>query len=464
MTQSPAVAEKTAALIASCLLKYRLKSAVMDYSEGSMFTLFRLAPSAGIRSSQISALIPELCRSLNVTEIRMIDFIPGTPYIGLLVKNKFRKIVSFSHCFTKWTEDKSLPQLSMMAGENITGEPVSLDLTQLPHLLIAGTTGSGKSMLMHSLILSLLYRTSPANVRLVLCDAHHPELSLYRDTPHLLLPVLSDSTEIAEALHFLTTEAEIRRKQFSVINAPDLRRYNEKIAIAESFGRPIPDPFWRPEDCMAEHPRLSHKPAIVICIENAVQLINDHSNIEDLILPLLQQGGMTGIHLLLTTRSPLPTKINQQLKFHIPARIAMTVTSKADSHFIIGQHGAEILSGDGDMLLITADSAEPQRIQGAYISDSDIHNAVDYCKKWGDVSYLNTGKTVVQNTCDLDPLFDRAVQFVTETQRVSISGIQREFRIGYNRAARIVEEMEESGIISEPFSDGRREVLVPGLF
>lgn len=246
------------------------------------------------------------------------------------------------------------------------------------------------------------------------------------------------------------------------MNAPDLRRYNEKIALAESFGRPIPDPFWRPKDCMTDHPRLSHKPAIVICIENAVQLINDHSNIEDLILPLLQQGGMIGIHLLLTTRSPLPTKINQQLKFHIPARIAMTVTSKADSHFIIGQHGAEILSGNGDMLLITADSAKPQRIQGAYISDSDIHNAVDYCKKWGDVSYLiNTGKTVVQDACDLDPLFDRAVQFIAEKQRVSISAIQREFRIGYNRAARIVEEMEEMGIISKPFSDGRREVLVP---
>lgn len=393
----------------------------------------------------------------------MIDFIPGTPYIGLLVKNESWKTVSFSHCFTKWTEDKSLPQLSVMAGENITGEPVSLDLTQLPHLLIAGTTGPGKSMLMHSLILSLLYRTSPANVRLVLCDAHHPELSLYRNTPHLLFPVLSDSAEITEALHFLTTEAEIRRKQFSAINVPDLRRYNEKIALAESFGRPIPDPFWRPENYMAEHPRLSHKPAIIICIENAVQLINDNSNIEDLILPLLQQGGMTGIHLLLTTRSPLPTKINQQLKFYIPARIAMTVTSKADSHFIIGQHGAEILSGNGDMLLITADSAEPQRIQGAYISDSDIHNAVDYCKKWGDVNYLTTGRTVVPGACDLDPLFDRAVQFVAEKQRVSISDIQREFRIGYNRAARIVEEMEESGIISEPFSDGRREVLVPGL-
>nr|WP_247719179.1 FtsK/SpoIIIE domain-containing protein [Morganella morganii] len=350
-----------------------------------------------------------------------------------------------------------------MAGENITGEPVSLDLTQLPHLLIAGTTGSGKSMLMHSLILSLLYRTSPANVRLVLCDAHHPELSLYHDTPHLLFPVLSDSTKITEALHFLTTEAEIRRKHFSAINAPDLRRYNEKVALAESFGRPIPDPFARPEDYTTEHPCLGHKPAIVICIENAVQLINDHSNIEDLILPLLQQGAMTGIHLLLTTRSPLPTKINQQLKFHIPARIAMTVTSKADSHFIIGQYGAEILSGNGDMLLITADSAEPQRIQGAYISDSDIHNAVDYCKKWGNVSYINTGRTVVPGDDDLDPLFDHAVQFITEKQQVSISGIQQEFRIGYNRAARIVEEMEESGIISEPFSDGRREILVPGI-
>ncbi|HEJ9416302.1 TPA: cell division protein FtsK [Proteus mirabilis] len=450
--------------IESCFLQYQIKGEVVGYDEGATFTLFRIELGRGIKVSQVIALVPELCRSLSVVDIKVIDFIAGTPYIGLRVTNTYRRAVSFVECFNLWSGINGLSTLSVMLGEDIIGEPIGWDLAQMPHLLIAGVTRSGKSMLMHSLVMSILYRNPPDKVRFVMFDTSQLELSLYNDIPHLLFPVVSDSIESIKPLSFLVSELQRRQKLFSALNQRNLSGYNKVISNAKELGKPIPDPFGRSNENYSEHPYLDSEPEIVVCVDDYVQLIGEYKQIGEMLVLLSQQGYAVGIHLILTTRSPLSTSIGSQLRINIVTRIALSVSSRADSNLILRQYGAESLFGLGDMLFVSPSFSEPIRIQGAYVSDSDIRDAVDYCKRWGSVSYLNLYDDV-QNTNmsaeELDPLFAQVVEFTVEKQWVSISGIQRQFRIGYNRAARIIEQLELQGIVSEQNCNGNREVLAP---
>lgn len=459
---TPQELDTMAQAIESCLLQYQIKAWVVNYDEGATFTLFRVELGNGIKASQITTLVPELCRFLSVVDIKVIDFIVGTPYIGLRVTNTYRRVVPFVECFNQWSGSNGLSSLSVMLGEDIIGDPVGWDLAQMPHLLIAGVTHSGKSMLMHSLVMSILYRNSPDKVRFVMFDTSQLELSLYNDIPHLLFPVASDSVESIKPLTFLVSELQRRQKLFGALNQRNLSGYNKVISNAKELGRPIPDPFWRPNENYSEHPYLGYEPEIIVCVDDYVQLIGEYKQIGEMLVLLSQQGHAVGIHLILTTRSPLSTSIGTQLRINIPTRVALSVSSRADSNLILDQYGAESLFGSGDMLFVTPSLSEPIRIQGSYVSDSDIKDTVDYCKRWGSASYLNLCDDT-ENTCmpeeELDPLFEQAVEFVVEQQRVSISGIQRQFRIGYNRAAMIVEQLELQGIVSEPGHNGNREVL-----
>ncbi|MEX9785875.1 DNA translocase FtsK [Providencia manganoxydans] len=445
--------------IESCFLQYQIKGEVVGYDEGTTFTLFRIELGRGIKASQVTALVPELCRSLSVVDIKVIDFIAGTPYIGLRVTNTYRRAVPFVECFNQWCRNNGLSSLSVMFGEDIIGEPVGWDLAQMPHLLIAGVTRSGKSMLMHSLVMSILYRNSPDKVRFVMFDTSQLELSLYNDIPHLLFPVASDPVESIKPLSFLLVELQRRQKLFSAFNQRDLGGYNTVISNAKELGRLIPDPFWRPNENYSEHPYLDSEPEIVVCVDDYVQLIGEYKQIGEMLVLLSQHGHAVGIHLILTTRSPLSTSIGSQLRINIPTRIALSVSSRADSNLILDQYGAESLFGLGDMLFTSPSLSEPTRIQGTYVSDSDIRNTVDYCKRWGSASYLNFyGDTQNGDVPEeeLDPLFEQATEYVVEKQRVSISGIQRQFRISYNRAAMIVEQLELQGIVSEQDHNGNR--------
>ncbi|MBQ0436819.1 DNA translocase FtsK [Providencia rettgeri] len=461
---SPQELEAMACAIESCFLQYQIRGEVVGYDEGATFALFKIELGRGIKASQVTAVVPELCRSLSAVDIKIIDFIAGTPYIGLRVTNTYRRVVPFVDCFNLWSGNNRLSSLSVMLGEDIIGEPVGWDLAQMPHLLIAGVTRSGKSMLMHSLVMSILYRNSPDKVRFVMFDTSQLELSLYNDIPHLLFPSASDFVESIKALTFLVNELKRRQKLFGALNQRNLSGYNKVISSAKELGRPIPDPFWRPNENYSDHPYLDSEPEIVVCVDDYVQLIGEYKQIGEMLVLLSQQGHAVGIHLILTTRSPLSTSIGSQLRTNIPTRIALSVSSRADSNLILDQYGAESLFGLGDMLFASPSLSEPTRIQGTYVSDSDIRDTVDYCKRWGSASYLNfygdaqNGDVVEE---ELDPLFDQATEYVVEKQRVSISGIQRQFRIGYNRAAMIVEQLELQGIVSEQGHHGNREVLAP---
>ncbi|QEZ92888.1 DNA translocase FtsK [Proteus sp. CD3] len=461
---SPQKLDSMAQAIESCFLQYQIKGEVVSYDEGATFTLFRIELGRGIKASQVTALVPELCRFLSVVDIKVIDFIAGTPYIGLRVTNTYRRAVPFVECFNQWNGSNGLSSLSVMLGEDIIGEPVGWDLTQMPHLLIAGVTRSGKSMLMHSLVMSILYRNSPDKVRFVMFDTSQLELSLYNGIPHLLFPVASDSVESIKPLSFLLAELQRRQKLFSALNQRNLSGYNTVILNAKELDKPIPDPFWRPNENYSDHPYLGSEPEIVVCVDDYVQLIGEYKQIGEILVLLSQQGHVVGIHLILTTRGSLSTSIGSQLRINIPTRVALSMSSRADSNLILDQYGAESLFGLGDMLFTSPSLSEPTRIQGTYVSDSDIRNAIDYCKRWGSASYLNfygdTQNGYVSEE-ELDPLFDQATEYVVEKQRVSISGIQRQFRIGYNRATRIVEQLELQGIVSEQNHNGNRKVLAP---
>ncbi|HCI96273.1 DNA translocase FtsK [Providencia rettgeri] len=459
---SPQELDSMARAIESCFLQYQIRGEVVGYDEGATFALFKIELGRGIKASQVTALVPELCRSLSVVDIKVIDFIAGTPYIGLRVTNTYRRVVPFVDCFNLWSGNNVLSSLYVMLGEDIIGGPVGWDLAQMPHLLIAGVTRSGKSMLMHSLVMSILYRNPPDKVRFVMFDTSQLELSLYNDIPHLLFPVASDSVESIKPLSFLLAELQRRQKLLSALNQRNLSGYNKVISSAKELGRSIPDPFWRPNENYSDHPYLDSEPEIVVCVDDYVQLIGEYKQIGEMLVLLSQQGHAVGIHLILTTRNLLSTSIGSQLRINIPTRIALSVSSRADSNLILDQYGAESLFGLGDMLFVSPSLSEPIRIQGTYVSDSDIRNTVDYCKRWGSASYLNLyGDAQNGNVSEeeLDPLFDQATEYVVEKQRVSISGIQRQFRIGYNRAAMIVEQLELQGIVSEQDHNGNREVL-----
>ncbi len=452
--------------IESCLLIYKVNVSVVDYFMGSSFTLFRLKVDAKIRGMHVKSLITELCRALNVINIKVIDFLPGTPYIGLLITNKYRRLIPFSSCFNQWLKQKNISPLSIMLGENIIGEPIGIDLIPCPHLLISGSIGSGKSTLIHSIIMSIIYCLSPKEIRLIIFDTSGIELTPYFNLPHLMFPIVDDMSEVIRALDWIIAEMNKRYKLFSALGVKSIDNYNEKIIQAEKFNRSIPDPFWKPANINdVSMPFLKVMTPIMVVMDDYIQFISYNNEIGRKLITLSQSANIVGIHLILSTRNLLSSSIDNQLKVNIPTRISLTMPSKKESRSILNQNGAEELFGNGDMLYLSPYLERLERIQGAFVTDEDIWQAIGYTLKWERAEYINlNSKTdyLLKNSDfdELDILFYEVVEFIAETNRVSISGIQRKFRIGYNRSAMIVEQLEMQGLISIPDHNGTRTVLI----
>jgi len=462
---STAELESMALAIESCLAAHFIGATVATFSPGPVFTLFSLALKPGVRISKITALIPELTRTLAVTGVQVVDYIPGTSLAGLLITNHSRQKVTLESMLNQPVFDESSSLLTLILGIESSGKAVAIDLSRQPHLLVAGAANAGKSVLMHAMIVSLLYKLSPADIRLILIDTNQLELTPYDGIPHLLTPVITDPKDAVKALHWIIAEMKRRYMLFQALGARNLDAYNQRMSDAETLSRPIPDPYWMPE-ADKEQPFLCSLPRLVLLIEDYADLMACDKLSEEMFVTLCRQGHAAGIHLILTTRTPLPNIITSRIKLNIPARIALTVTTKSDSRLILDHAGAESLFGAGDLLYLPADSAIPVRIQSAYVNDREIRNIVDAwksklapCYIEGITKSAECGSPEPEN--ELDPLFDQAVAFIIEKRRASISGIQRQFRIGYNRAAHLVEQMESLGIVSPPGHDGSREVLAP---
>ncbi|RUT66177.1 cell division protein FtsK [Morganella morganii] len=463
--------EQTARLIEARLNDFRIKARVVGYEPGPVITRFELDLAPGVKASRISNLSRDLARSLSTVAVRVVEVIPGKPYVGLELPNEKRQTVYLREVLD-CDEFRDTPSpLSIVLGKDISGQPVVADLGKMPHLLVAGTTGSGKSVGVNAMIISILYKAKPEDVRFIMIDPKMLELSVYEGIPHLLTQVVTDMKDAANALGWCVAEMERRYKLMSALGVRNLAGYNEKILMAESMGRPIPDPFWKPTDSMEmTHPVLKKEPYIVVMVDEFADLMmTAGKKVEEHIARLAQKARAAGIHLVLATQRPSVDVITGLIKANIPTRIAFTVSSKIDSRTILDQGGAESLLGNGDMLYLPQGANAPLRVHGAFVRDQEVHDVVNDWKARGRPEYIDNvtrggedgeGGSSVSGE-DLDPLFDQAVQFVTEKQRVSISGVQRQFRIGYNRAARIVEEMEEQGIVSEPRHNGNREVLAP---
>ncbi|MEM7872561.1 DNA translocase FtsK 4TM domain-containing protein [Morganella morganii] len=463
--------EQTARLIEARLNDFRIKARVVGYEPGPVITRFELDLAPGVKASRISNLSRDLARSLSTVAVRVVEVIPGKPYVGLELPNEKRQTVYLREVLD-CDEFRDTPSpLSVVLGKDISGQPVVADLGKMPHLLVAGTTGSGKSVGVNAMIISILYKAKPEEVRFIMIDPKMLELSVYEGIPHLLTQVVTDMKDAANALGWCVAEMERRYKLMSALGVRNLAGYNEKILMAESMGRPIPDPFWKPTDSMEmTHPVLKKEPYIVVMVDEFADLMmTAGKKVEEHIARLAQKARAAGIHLVLATQRPSVDVITGLIKANIPTRIAFTVSSKIDSRTILDQGGAESLLGNGDMLYLPQGANAPLRVHGAFVRDQEVHDVVNDWKARGRPEYIDNitrggedgeGGSSVSGE-DLDPLFDQAVQFVTEKQRVSISGVQRQFRIGYNRAARIVEEMEEQGIVSEPGHNGNREVLAP---
>ncbi|MBW5407284.1 DNA translocase FtsK 4TM domain-containing protein [Morganella morganii] len=463
--------EQTARLIEARLNDFRIKARVVGYEPGPVITRFELDLAPGVKASRISNLSRDLARSLSTVAVRVVEVIPGKPYVGLELPNEKRQTVYLREVLD-CDEFRDTPSpLSVVLGKDISGQPVVADLGKMPHLLVAGTTGSGKSVGVNAMIISILYKAKPEDVRFIMIDPKMLELSVYEGIPHLLTQVVTDMKDAANALGWCVAEMERRYKLMSALGVRNLAGYNEKILMAESMGRPIPDPFWKPADSMEmTHPVLKKEPYIVVMVDEFADLMmTAGKKVEEHIARLAQKARAAGIHLVLATQRPSVDVITGLIKANIPTRIAFTVSSKIDSRTILDQGGAESLLGNGDMLYLPQGANAPLRVHGAFVRDQEVHDVVNDWKARGRPEYIDNitrggedgeGGSSVSGE-DLDPLFDQAVQFVTEKQRVSISGVQRQFRIGYNRAARIVEEMEEQGIVSEPGHNGNREVLAP---
>lgn len=463
---SPQELDEMSHSIESCLLIYKLKVSVVDYFAGSSFTLFRLKVGAKIQGMHVKSLITELCRALNVINIKVIDFLPGTPYIGLLVTNKYRRVVPFLSCFNRWLKHDDIPLLSIMLGENIIGEPIGIDLAQCPHLLISGSIASGKSTLIHSIIMSVIYRLSPKEIRLIIFDTSGIELTPYFNLPHLVFPVVDDVSEVIRTLDWIIAEMNKRYKLFSALGVKNIDSYNEKIICAEKFNRLIPDPFWRPADVNdVLMPFLKVMTPIMVVMDDYIQFVSYNNEIGHKLITLSQSANIVGIHFILSTRNLLSSSIDNQLKINISTRISLTMPSKKESRSILNQNGAEELFGNGDMLYLSPYLERLERIQGALVTDEDIDKAIQYSLKWERVEQVNLNSSTdyslkTNEFNEPDPLFYDVVEFISETNRVSISGIQRKFRIGYNRSAIILEQLEMQGLVSIPDHNGTRTVLI----
>ncbi|MCV9879942.1 DNA translocase FtsK 4TM domain-containing protein [Brenneria izbisi] len=464
---------QTARLIEARLADFRVKADVVDHYPGPVITRYELDLAPGVKAARISNLSRDLARSLSVVAVRIVEVIPGKTFVGLELPNQHRQTVYLREVLDCARFRDNPSPLTIVLGKDIAGEPVVADLAKMPHLLVAGTTGSGKSVGVNAMIISMLYKATPEDVRFIMIDPKMLELSVYEGIPHLLTEVVTDMKDAANALRWCVGEMERRYKLMSALGVRNLSGYNERVREADAMGRPIPDPFWKPGDSMDMTPPVLEKlPYIVVMVDEFADLMMAvGKKVEELIARLAQKARAAGIHLVLATQRPSVDVITGLIKANIPTRIAFTVSSKIDSRTILDQGGAESLLGMGDMLYMAPNSSIPVRVHGAFVRDQEVHAVVQDWKARGRPQYIDNivsggdegegGSLGLDGDEELDPLFDQAVAFVVEKRRASISGVQRQFRIGYNRAARIVEQMESQGIVSSPGHNGNREVLAP---
>ena len=463
------------------LKDFRIDAQVVSAHPGPVITRFELEPAAGVRGSQISSLDKDIARGLSVYSVRVVDVIPGKNVIGLEIPNAVRETVYLSEILSSKEYGDARSPLSLALGKGIGGRPVVVDLSKMPHLLVAGTTGAGKSVALNAMVLSLLFKASPAEVRIIMIDPKMLELSVYEKIPHLLAPVVTDMKEAANALRWCVAEMERRYKLMAAVGVRNLAGFNKKVRDAEAAGQPLLDPLFKPNP---EAPRdiaqpLQPLPFVVVIIDEfADMMMIVGKKVEELIARLAQKARAAGVHLILATQRPSVDVITGLIKANIPTRIAFQVSSKIDSRTILDQSGAETLLGNGDMLYLPPGTATPERVHGAFVDDHEVHKVVEWLRAQGEPDYidgvleevqsLGDGKIVNESGLpeeedgnDDHVLYDRAVRIVTESRRASISGVQRHLRIGYNRAARLIEQMEQQGVVSAPQHNGQREVIAP---
>jgi len=461
--------EYTSRLIERKLLDFNVQVKVVAAYPGPVITRYEIEPAVGVKGAQVVNLARDLARALSVTAIRVVETIPGTSCMGLEIPNPKREIVRLSEIIGSQAYADMHSRLTLALGKDITGKPMVADLARMPHLLVAGTTGSGKSVAINAMILSLIYKATPAEVRLILVDPKMLELSVYEGVPQLLAPVVTDMRQAASALHWCVAEMERRYKLMSAISVRNLASYNQKVREAGEKKQPIPHPFTLTPD----NPEpLEALPNVVVVIDELADLMMvAGKKVEELIARLAQKSRASGIYLILATQRPSVDVITGLIKANVPTRVAFQVSSKVDSRTILDQQGAESLLGQGDMLYLTPGAGQPTRVHGAYVSDAEVHRVVDALKKQGEAQYIDgilddpeeaaaegtNGEGAVSG--EADPLYDQAVQIVLQNKRASISLVQRHLRIGYNRAARLIEDMERAGLVSSMASNGNREIL-----
>jgi S-DNA-T family DNA segregation ATPase FtsK/SpoIIIE len=485
--QGPGYSEETLEVLSRQvelkLKDFRIEAKVVGVYPGPVITRFELEPAAGVRGSQVSSLDKDIARGLSVVSVRVVDVIPGKNVIGLEIPNAKKQIVYLSEALRSEKYDLMKSPLALALGKDIAGRPVVADLAKMPHLLVAGTTGSGKSVAVNAMVLSLLYKASHKDVRMIMIDPKMLELSVYEGIPHLLAPVVTDMKEAANALRWCVAEMERRYKLMAAVGVRNLAGFNKKVKDAENAGQPLLDPLFRPNP---EMPNLAAEPLeplpyiVVIIDEFADMMMIVGKKVEELIARLAQKARAAGVHLVLATQRPSVDVITGLIKANIPTRIAFQVSSKIDSRTILDQSGAETLLGHGDMLYLPPGTATPERVHGAFVDDHEVHNVVAWLRAQGAPQYIEGVLEEVQATSDGKfindsglpqdgeeggdadaQLYDKAVRIVTESRRASISGVQRHLRIGYNRAARLIEQMEQDGVVSAPQHNGNREVLAP---
>ena len=475
---SPEALEAMSRLVEIKLNDFGVEAEVVAVHPGPVITRFELKPAAGVKSSQISSLAKDLARSLATVSVRVVEIIPGKPYVGLEIPNEVRETIALGEIIKSQAYDELKSPLTLALGKDIGGAPVVADLARMPHLLIAGTTGSGKSVGLNAMVLSLLYKSTPEHVRLIMIDPKMLELSVYEGIPHLLAPVVTDMKQAANALRWCVAEMERRYALMAGLGVRHLSSYNRKVAEAKEAGKPLSDPTFKPETEGETAPLLETLPFVVVIIDElADMMMMVGKKVEELIARLAQKARASGIHMIVATQRPSVDVITGLIKANIPCRIAFQVSAKVDSRTILDQIGAEHLLGHGDMLYLPLGTSMPTRVHGAFVSDNEVHAVVKALRASGKPNYIDnvldgpggdvlglepsSGGTPGELDGEQDPLYDQAVRIVTETRKASISGIQRRLKIGYNRAARMVETMEEAGIVGSLQTNGFREVLAP---
>jgi DNA segregation ATPase FtsK/SpoIIIE, S-DNA-T family len=471
--------EAMSRLVELKLRDFGVEVEVVAVHPGPVVTRFELAPAPGVKVSQISNLAKDLARALSAIAVRVVEVIPGKPTVGLEIPNESRELVTLGEILASRAYDEMKSPLALALGKDIGGVPIVADLARMPHLLIAGTTGSGKSVAINAMVLSLLYKAPPDQVRLIMVDPKMLELSVYEGIPHLLAPVVTDMKEAANALRWCVAEMERRYRLMATLGVRNIGGFNRKLKEAEQRGEILRDPFFKPEMHIegAEAPLLEALPYVVVVVDElADMMMVVGKKVEELIARLAQKARASGIHLILATQRPSVDVITGLIKANIPCRIAFQVSAKVDSRTILDQMGAESLLGHGDMLYLPPGTGVPQRVHGAFVSDAEVHRVVKHLKAAGPPVYLDevlegpsqpipglsaqAGGEMADDG-EQDALYDEAVRIVTESRKASISGVQRRLKIGYNRAARLVETMEEAGLVGPLQSNGSREVLMP---